>query len=353
MGHPVRVLVVDDSAAVRKIVKWGLELDPDIVVVGSAPDAYVARDLIVELNPDVITLDVEMPRMNGVEFLQKLLPQRPIPVIMLSALTQRGAQTALDAMAAGAVDYVAKPTADIAGGLPGMLEALRAKVHMAARVNMSAWKSSRVDAGTSVSPVVVAQRAPGRTLPIIAIGASTGGPDAIAAVLRRFPADMPGVVIVQHMPAEYTQRFAESLDAGCAMRVKQAENGDRIEAGRVLLAPGNEHLRVRRCPGGCEVLLDQGERVSGHRPSVDVLFESVARTAAAEAVGVILTGMGRDGARGLLAMRKAGARTVAQDEASSVVFGMPKVAIELGGAERIAPLDEIATITAELLGQVP
>jgi two-component system chemotaxis response regulator CheB len=350
MGSPVRVLVVDDSAAVRKIVQWGLELDPDIEVVGSAADAFVARDLVLALSPDVVTLDVDMPGMDGVEFLRRLLPTRAIPVVMLSSLTQGGTQAAFEAIAAGAVDFVAKPTSDIAGGLPAMLEELREKIHMASRANMGAWQRSRAEAAAGVLRVPTRAKAAGRPSPVIAIGASTGGPDAIAAVLRRFPADMPGVVIVQHMPAEYTRRFAESLDTHCAMQVRQAEHGDRLEPGTALLAPGNEHLRVRRGANGFDVLLDQGERVSGHRPSVDVLFESVARAAGGEAVGVILTGMGRDGARGLLTMRKAGARTLAQDEATSVVFGMPKVAVELGAVERVAPLDEIAPLTIERLG---
>lgn len=350
MGSPVRVLIVDDSAAVRKIVQWGLELDPDIEVVGSARDAFTARDLILELAPDVVTLDIDMPGMDGVDFLRRLLPTRTIPVIMLSSLTQGGSRAAFESIAAGAVDFVAKPTADIAGGLPAMLEDLREKIHMASRANMAAWQRSRAEGSAGVLRVPMRLRTGGRPAPIVAIGASTGGPDAIAAVLRRFPADMPGVVIVQHMPAEYTKRFAESLDERCAMRVKQAEHGDRIEPGTALLAPGNEHLRVRRGASGFDILLDQGERVSGHRPSVDVLFESVARAAGDGAVGVILTGMGRDGARGLLAMRKAGARTFAQDEATSVVFGMPKVAIELGGVERVASLEEIAPLTIENMG---
>lgn len=350
MGAPIRVLVVDDSSAVRKILKWGLELDSGIEVVGLAADAFSARDLIAETAPDVITLDVDMPHMDGVEFLEKLVPECPIPVVMLSALTQRGTRTTFDAMAAGAVDFVAKPTANVADALPSMLEELRQKIHVAARINMAAWRSSRRDVAQSTTPVSRLRSGSGRPGRIVAIGASTGGPDALAAVLRRLPSDMPGIVVVQHMPAEYTRRFAESLDETCAMKVKQAESGDRVEAGRVLLAPGNEHLRVRRHASGYDVALDQQERVSGHRPSVDVLFESVARAAGAEAVGVILTGMGRDGARGLLAMRRAGARTLAQDEATSVVFGMPRVAIEMGAAERVAPLDRIAALTAELVG---
>jgi len=355
MGGPLRVLVVDDSSAVCKIVKWGLELDDDIEVVGLAGDAEEAWELIDELDPDVMTLDVEMPGVSGVEFLRQLLPKRPIPVVMLSAMTQHGTRAAFEAIAAGAIDFVPKPTADIADGLPAMLEELRQKVRVAARVNMAAWGRTRhqaVQTAAQPSALVGPKRpiVPGSRPKIVAIGASTGGTDAIAAVLRRFSAEMPGMVLVQHMPAGYTKRFAESLDETCALRVKEAEAGDRVEPGVALLAPGDEHLRLRREGTGYRVVLDRGERVSGHRPSVDVLFESVASVAGADAVGVILTGMGRDGARGLLAMRNAGARTVAQDEASSVVFGMPKVAIQMGGAERVASLDKIAALTAEVLG---
>lgn len=350
MGFPIRVLVVDDSAAVRKIVRWGLEHDPDIVVVATASDAYAALDRIEALTPDVVTLDVDMPGMDGIELLRRLMASGPIPVVMLSSLTQSGTKTVFEAMAAGAVDFVAKPTSDIAGGLPMMLEELREKVRMAAQANLGAWQRTRAEESAGVLRLPQRHRPDARPARVVAIGASTGGPEAIAAVLRRFPADMPGVVLVQHMPAEYTRRFAESLDASCAMKVRQAEHGDRIEQGQALLAPGNEHLRVRRGANGFDVLLDQGERVTGHRPSVDVLFDSVARAAPRDAVGVILTGMGRDGAQGLLAMRRAGARTIAQDEASSVVFGMPKVAIALGAAERIAPLDQIASVIVESLG---
>jgi two-component system chemotaxis response regulator CheB len=291
-----------------------------------------------------------MPRMDGIEFLRQLLPRHPIPVIMLSAMTQTGTRAAFVAIAAGAIDFVPKPTADIAEGLPAMLDELRQKIRVAARVNMTAWRSSRREAAAPIEAVPARPLVAGGRGKVVAIGASTGGTDAIASVLRRFPKEMPGLVIVQHMPAGYTKRFAESLDETCALHVKEARQGDRLEPGVALLAPGDEHLRLMRDGAGFRVALDRGERVSGHRPSVDVLFESVASAARAEAVGVILTGMGRDGARGLLAMRQAGARTVAQDEATSVVFGMPKVAIQLGGAERVAPLDQIAAWTAEALG---
>ncbi len=348
MGNPIRVLIVDDSALVRQILTRGLASDPDIEVVGSAADPYAARDMIVALKPDVMTLDVEMPRMDGVEFLQKLMPQHPMPVVMVSSLTKRGSQSTFDAMAAGAVDFVSKPTSDIARGLPGMIGELREKVHAASKANMAAHKRSRSAVGAAVQ--VMSRGALAKsTDKIIAIGASTGGTEAITHVLGQFPVDMPGIVIVQHMPAGYTARFAARLNEICPMQVKEAEAGDRVQVGRVLLAPGDKHLRVHRQGGMYRVELDEEDRVSGHRPSVDVLFESVARDVGANAVGVLLTGMGHDGADGLLAMRNAGAHTLAQDEATSVVFGMPKVAIEKGAAEQVVALDEVATMAAKFL----
>ncbi|MCP5068447.1 MAG: chemotaxis response regulator protein-glutamate methylesterase [bacterium] len=349
MGSPIRVLIVDDSALVRQLLQRGLSADPDIEVVGAAPDPYAARDMIVQLNPDVLTLDVEMPRMDGVEFLQKLMPQHPMPVVMVSSLTQRGAQITFDAMSAGAVDFVSKPTADVGRSLPKMMGELREKVHSASRANMEAWR--RANANTGPPTTVKTRRALAEsTDKIIAIGASTGGTEALTAVVRRFPPDMPGVVIVQHMPAGYTARFAERLNEQCAMQVKEAAAGDRVQAGSVLLAPGDSHLRVRRQGGVYRVELGQEERVCGHRPSVEVLFKSVAKEVGSNAVGVILTGMGHDGAEGLLEMRNAGAHTVAQDEATSVVFGMPKVAIEKGGVEKVVGLQQIASVTAGFLG---
>ena len=349
MGSPIRVLVVDDSALVRQILTRGLAADPDIEVVGSAPDPYVARDMIVQLKPDVMTLDVEMPRMDGVEFLQKLMPQHPMPVVMVSSLTKRGAQITFDAMAAGAVDFVSKPTSDIGRGLPAMMGELREKVHIASHANMAAFQRSR-KAASAATPVVTRRALAESTDKMIVIGASTGGTEAVSAVLSQFPVDMPGVVIVQHMPAGYTARFAARLNETCAMQVKEAEAGDRVQAGRVLLAPGDKHLRVHRQGGMYRVELTEEDRVSGHRPAVDVLFESVARDVGANAIGVILTGMGHDGAEGLLAMRNAGAHTLAQDEATSVVFGMPKVAIEKGAAESVAALGQIASLAANFLG---
>lgn len=343
----IRVLVIDDSALVRNILAEGLSRSPNIEVVGTAPDPFIARDKIVQLQPDVLTLDVEMPRMDGVEFLRRLMPQYPLPVIMVSSLTVRGKQVTLDALNAGAIDFVSKPTSNMQQGLSVMMGELIAKVEMASRANVSHWKQTS-KAGiaerirkSAVTPLTET------TDKIVAIGASTGGVEAINRVVKGFPPSMPGVVIVQHMPAGFTAMFSERLNQICAMKVKEAAHGDRVMNGTVLVAPGDKHLRVVRSGGIYTVLLESGEKVSGHRPSVDVMFHSVAQSAGRNAVAAILTGMGADGADGMVAMRQAGARTVAQDEQSSVVFGMPKVAYERGGAERLVPLENIA---ATLIG---
>ncbi len=349
----IRVLVIDDSALVRNILAEGLNRSPRIEVVGTAPDPFIARDKIVQLQPDVLTLDVEMPRMDGVEFLRRLMPQYPLPVIMVSSLTVRGKQVTLDALNAGAIDFVSKPTSNMQQGLAVMMGELVAKVEMAARANVSHWKeASRAGVAerirkSAVTPLLET------TDKIVAIGASTGGVEAINRVVRGFPASMPGVVIVQHMPAGFTAMFSERLNQMCAMKVKEAAHGDRVMNGTVLVAPGDKHLRVVRSGGIYTVMLESGEKVSGHRPSVDVMFHSLAQSAGRNAVAAILTGMGADGADGMLAMRQAGARTVAQDEKSSVVFGMPKVAYERGGAERLASLENIgSTLIAYLTGGV-
>lgn len=345
----IRVLVVDDSALVREILTAGLSKDPEIEVVGSAANPFIARDKIIELRPDVLTLDVEMPRMDGVDFLRRLMPQYPIPAIMVSALTQKGAQITFEALEAGAIDFVTKPSTDVARGLNQMLADLRQKVKMAARVDMSAWKNRQTPKERSAVPVVRAALAES-TDKVVAIGASTGGTEAIRRVIRAFPASMPGIVIVQHMPPGFTKHFSDNLNEVCEMDVREAQSGDRIMPGRVLIAPGGKHMTVRRSGGIYLVDCQEGENVNGHCPSVDVLFHSVARYVAGNAVGVILTGMGGDGADGLLAMRQAGARTIAQDEKSCVVFGMPKVAIERGGVDRISPLDSIPQMIVTMLG---
>ena len=348
MAHKVRVLVVDDSALVRQILSSGLAMDPGIEVVGTASDPYMARDKIVELKPDVLTLDVEMPRMDGVEFLRRLMPQYPLPVVMVSSLTQKGKQITIDALEAGAVDFVAKPTTDMARGLATMMLELRSKVKIASTANVSHWKSKRATL-PSRKPAPGSGALAESTDKVIAIGASTGGTEAIKKVITQFPSTMPGVVIVQHMPAGFTKMFSDRLNQLCAMEVKEAESGDRIMPGRILVAPGGLHMRVRRSGGIYQVVCEAGEKVSGHCPSVDVLMHSVAEQVGANAVGVMLTGMGSDGATGMLAMRQAGARNIAQDEATSVVFGMPKVAFDKGGAERLLPIDDMADEVIRLL----
>ncbi|HKP96754.1 MAG TPA: chemotaxis response regulator protein-glutamate methylesterase [Fibrobacteria bacterium] len=336
-NRKLRVLVVDDSALVRQIVTAGLSGDPGLEVVGTASDPFVARDKIVELRPDVLTLDVEMPRMDGVEFLRRLMPQHPIPVVMLSSLTQRGKQITFEAMEAGAVDFVSKPAGDQGRKLQEVIQELRTKVKIAAMANVSHWKEKR-----PIPPEGPRTRdLHESTDKVIAIGASTGGTEAIRRILPRFPVSTPGIVIVQHMPPGFTKMFADRLNTQCQMEVREAQNGDRIVPGRVLIAPGGVHLRVRRSGGIYEAVCRGDEKVSGHCPSVDVMMQSVAADVGANAVGVMLTGMGSDGAEGMLAMRKKGARTVVQDEATCVVYGMPKVALEKGGGECARPLDSI------------
>jgi two-component system chemotaxis response regulator CheB len=347
----VRVLVVDDSALVRQVLSTGLAEDPGIDVVGSAPDPYAARDKILELRPDVLTLDVEMPRMDGVEFLRRLMPQYPIPVVMVSALTERGKQITLDALEAGAVDFVTKPKVDVARGLTGMLMELRTKVKIASTANVSHWKHKRPQPRTQeqvAAPKALAES----TDKVIAIGASTGGTEAIREVIAKFPPSTPGVVIVQHMPAGFTRMFAERMNGLAQMEVKEAEDGDRIMVGRVLIAPGGMHMRVVRSGGVYKVQVAPGELVLGHCPSVEVMMETVAQHVGANAVGVMLTGMGRDGAQAMAKMRQAGARCLAQDEATSVVFGMPKEAWDRGGAEKLVPLSEISAQVMKLLDEM-
>ncbi|HET98442.1 MAG TPA: chemotaxis response regulator protein-glutamate methylesterase [Desulfurivibrio alkaliphilus] len=348
LNRKIRVLVIDDSSLVRTILSQGLAQDPGIEVVNTAPDPFVARDRIVELQPDVLTLDVEMPRMDGVEFLRRLMPQYPLPVVMVSALTKKGQQITLNALEAGAVDFVTKPSTDVARGLGAMLMELRTKIKIASSANVAHWKERR--AALFAGKILTAPKALAEsTDKIIAIGASTGGTEAVRAVITRYPANTPGVVIVQHMPAGFTRMFADRLNELCAMQVKEAASGDRIMAGRVLIAPGERQLRVRRSGGIYEVDCRPGEKVSGHCPSVDVLMHSVAEEVGRNAVGIMLTGMGRDGAAGMLAMRRAGARNLAQDEKSSVVFGMPKEAFANGGAEMLVPLEEIAQTSLNML----
>ncbi len=343
----IKVLIVDDSALVREILAKGLSQDPEIEVVGTAADPYIARDKIVHLLPDVLTLDVEMPRMDGIEFLQRLMPQYPLPVIVVSALTKNGASITLDAFEAGAVEVVTKPNTDVKRGLTMMLDELRTKVKIAASTNLRVLLSNR-----NSQPVPL--KKPSRALAestdkVIAIGASTGGTEAIRSIISSFHSTMPGTVIVQHMPAGFTKHFAERLNGLSAMEVMEAKTGDRVMNGRVLIAPGGRQMEVFRSGGIYQVNCDATEEVNGHCPSVETLFQSVAKYVGSNAIGIMLTGMGGDGAEGMLAMRLAGARTMAQDEATSIVFGMPRVAYEKGGAECLLPLNTIPKEIVKLL----
>lgn len=343
----VRVLIVDDSAVVRQILTRELARDPLIEVVGTAPDPYVARDKIVQLEPDVITLDVEMPRMDGITFLRKLMEHRPLPVVVLSSLTQQGTATALEALEAGAVEVMAKPgSAYTVGDLGGLLvQKIKVAARATARRSVRPGSSGQNKAGSSAMSRTTSR--------VLAIGASTGGVQALTEVLSSFPPTAPGTVIVQHMPEKFTASFAQRLNSICAVEVKEAAEGDLVVSGRALIAPGGRHMLLQRCGAQYHVTLRDGPPVFHQKPSVEVLFDSVAKYAGPNAVGAILTGMGADGAAGLLRMRQAGARTVAQDEKSCVVFGMPSEAIKLGAAEKVLPLERIAHALIQLAQQEP
>jgi two-component system chemotaxis response regulator CheB len=330
----IGVLIVDDSAIVRKILADALSGEPDIEIVGTAPDPYVARDKILSLHPDVLTLDIEMPRMDGLTFLKKLMQFHPLPVVVISSLAQPSCRIALQALETGAVDVLAKPGGPYSVGelRHGLAEKIRAAA--AARIRKPGDERPQPPAPVSHSPLP-----PGT---VIAIGASTGGTEAISAVLGRLPASTPGTVIAQHIPPEFSRAFANRLNETCPMEVKEAVDGDTIRPGVALVAPGDFHIVVRKSGGRLFVNVKAGPRVCYQRPSVDVLFESVVEAAGSTAIGVLLTGMGNDGARGLLRLRQAGADTIAQDEASCVVFGMPREAIALGAAGRVLPLSAIA-----------
>jgi len=329
MANPIRVLVVDDSPTMRALIARQLSTESDIQVIGEAGDPLEARTAIKALNPDVVTLDIEMPNMNGLEFLARLMRLRPTPVIMVSTLTQRGAEATLEALELGAVDCIGKP----AGGQSGEFNSLAEKIRIAAKAKVR----ERVEAAPVSRPESYSFGAE-----VIAIGASTGGVEALMTVLRNFPANCPPTVITQHMPANFTSSFAARLDRSSAPSVQEAFDGARLEPGKVYLAPGGlSHLKVMRTGERLICRLEQGEPTSGHRPSVDVLFGSVAAARPRLAIGAILTGMGRDGAAGLLTMRQAGAMTIGQDEATSVVYGMPRVAAELGAVQQQLPIERI------------
>ncbi len=338
-----KVLIVDDSALIRQLISMVLGQCPDIQVVGTASDPYAAREKILQLKPDVLTLDVEMPKMDGLTFLSKLMASHPLPVVMISSLTERGAETTLKALELGAVDFVCKPKIDVSAGLESLAGEIIAKVRTAATARVI---RRTAPIGGPTQPIVKTPLGGDSlitsTHKVIAIGASTGGTEAVAEVMRTLPPDSPGVVAVIHMPEKFTASYANRLDSTCQIRVKEACNGDRILPGHALIAPGNLQTSVRRSGASYTVEVAMGEPVNRHRPSVDVLFHSCARYLGRNAVGVILTGMGNDGAAGLKAMRDAGATTIAQNEATCVVFGMPREAIALGAAQEVMPLQHIA-----------
>ena len=342
--NPIRVLIVDDSAIVRKILTEALAGEPDIEVVGTAPDPYVARDKIVALTPDVLTLDIEMPRMDGLTFLKKLMQHHPMPVIIISSLGQASCTAALQALESGAVEVLAKPGGPYSVGELRLVLANKIRAAAAARVrnHSSVPKAMAVDIAKAATPK------PGPVANgfdpqlVIAIGASTGGTEAIADVLAKIPGQCPGIVVTQHIPANFSRAFAQRLNRICRIEVREAVDGDEITPGLALVAPGDFHMLLRKRPGGYTVVVKDGPRVCYQRPSVDVMFRSVAEAAGPKAVGILLTGMGNDGAAGMLQMKQAGAVTIAQDEASCVVFGMPREAIRMGAADHVQALDQIA-----------
>jgi two-component system, chemotaxis family, protein-glutamate methylesterase/glutaminase len=336
-----KVLIVDDSALVRQLLTELISHDPALEVVGAASDPYAAWEKIKSLRPEVLTLDVEMPRMDGLAFLERLMRARPMPVLMVSSLTEKGCENTLRALELGAVDFVTKPKIDIKNGTIGLADEIIAKIKIAARARVRPAQKlgARDEARLSALRTEALARS---TQKVVAIGASTGGTEALREVLTALPADSPGIVIVQHMPEHFTRAFAQRLDGLSQIRVQEARDGDRILPGHALIAPGNYHMRVVRSGANYNVEVFMAEPVNRHRPSVDVLFYSCARHLGRNAIGVLMTGMGGDGARGLLAMRQAGARTLAQDEATSVVFGMPKEAIELGAVGEVLSLNRIA-----------
>jgi len=333
----IRILIVDDSAIVRKLLAETLSGESDIEVVGTAPDPYIARDKILSLAPDVLTLDIEMPRMDGVTFLRKLMIYRPMPVIVISSLAQVSCQAGIEALRAGAVEVMAKPGGPYSVGELKLTLANKIRAAAASRVGKSAGLSVAQADTRPPGPIGCAAG----SLAVIAMGASTGGTEAIENILTRLPPDSPGIVIAQHIPAGFSRAFAERLNKFCPVRVAEASDGEPVRPGVALIAPGDYHMILRRSGSGYHVSVKDGPMVCYQRPSVDVLFSSVAESAAGNAVGVILTGMGADGARGLLKMKSAGAVTIAQNEETCVVFGMPKEAIRLGAADRILPLSLI------------
>jgi len=341
---PIRVLVIDDSALMRQLLSALLSEDPEIEVVGTANDPFMARDRIKALNPDVVTLDIEMPQMDGLTFLRKLMELRPMPVVMCSTLTQAGAEATLQALEIGAIDFIAKPTSNIAGGMSDLAAELRSKVKTAARARISTRRTAPKQAPIKHGLLGnIAEK-------LIVIGASTGGVEALKEVLIHLPPDTPPILIAQHMPPRFTTAFANRLNNECPMTIHEAAHDQPVERGHVYIAPGAHHLELNRKNGRFFCLLHDAAQVSGHRPSVDVLFRSFARIAARMTIGVILTGMGKDGAEGMLELRQAGATTFGQDEESSLIYGMPRVAYERGAVMHQYSLSKMSDAILEACG---
>jgi two-component system chemotaxis response regulator CheB len=349
----IMVLIVDDSALVRKMLTEIIDSQPDMQAVGAAPDPLVAREMIRNLNPDVLTLDIEMPKMDGLDFLEKLMRLRPMPVVMVSTLTERGSEITLRALELGAVDFVSKPKLDIASGLKDYALEITDKIRAAAQARIRRQSPLKIVPGLSADVVLPAlSNRIASTEKLIIIGASTGGTEAIKDVLVQMPPDCPGILVTQHMPEAFTKSFADRLDKLCKIAVKEAGHGERILPGHAYVAPGHSHLLLKRSGANYMTELSQAPPVNRHRPSVDVLFRSAANYAGKNAVGVILTGMGKDGAAGMLEMKNAGAHNFAQDEATCVVFGMPKEAIAAGGVDEIVALPEMARRVLACIGSM-
>ena len=338
----IRVLIIDDSMLMRALLTEIIGGAPDLEVVGSAPDPIAAREMIKSLNPDVLTLDVEMPKMDGLEFLARLMKLRPMPVVMISSLTARGSEVTLQALELGAVDFIAKPRAENTSLLQTYGEEIRDKIRAAHSAQLRRPQVVAPPLPARVEAPVATASSRVLTEKLIAIGASTGGTEAIKEVITRLPAAVPGIVIVQHMPEAFTPSFAKRLDSLGTIRVVEAQGGERIQPGHAYLAPGHSHLLVKRGGGGWVTELSRAEPVNRHRPSVDVLFRAVAKEAGKQAIGVILTGMGKDGAQGMLAMRQAGAWNIGQDQGSCVVYGMPREAAQVGAVDEVASLNDVA-----------
>ena len=340
----IKVLVVDDSALIRSLLSEIIHQAPDLELVGAAPDAFVAKEMVMQLQPDVITLDIEMPKVDGLTFLDRLMKARPTPVIMISTLTKKGADATLRALELGAIDFIAKPKINVANGIGEYQQEIIDKIRIASKIKLR----KRASTPSNLSAIPIQYKG---TETIVGIGASTGGTEAIRKVLERLSPAFPATVITQHMPPNFTKSFAKRLDALCEINVHEAKDGERILTGNAYIAPGDKHMEIVKSGADYRVRLNDGPLVSGHKPAVDVMFESIAKVAGKNSIGALLTGMGKDGAQGLLSMYQAGAITMIQDEETSVVWGMPKAAAELGASKHIIPLQKIASALTKAVEQ--